>query len=326
MILGHKSNTAKNAGLSVEGAYVLWRLQVDRNTSVGHLNVLKNYIHDKDFSIYVQKIIYDYQKEKTEITKLLNEYSISGPDPNSRDLNIKSNTEAMADQEMAQVIYRFMRLDVNLLLLNIRNVATNDAVQQKIIGFAKEAINRINTFIKYLKVKNWLLLPPMYPGLPSNKREMIAINEVYLLWDYLVYRYNGLRQIQIYAEFSEDPDFTALLNTSIKVQEKDIQNLEDKLMYYGIPFPKAYSKTNPKVESKEIYEDRFMFNTVLRGIQDSIAIRGSAVQEVIVNDELRNFFTKLVFLELDLLLQMAGFGKVKGWVNVTPKYKSLESE
>ncbi|SFG12777.1 hypothetical protein SAMN05660649_00788 [Desulfotomaculum arcticum] len=67
--------------LDVHEADTLWRAYTDRNISIDHMTRLKNSIHDNDFSVYLAKILEDLKKECTTIEKLMQKFSIVGPEP-----------------------------------------------------------------------------------------------------------------------------------------------------------------------------------------------------------------------------------------------------
>lgn len=64
-----------------------------------------------------------------------------------------------------------------------------------------------------------------------------------------------------------------------------------------------------------------MFQMILNGMENATALHGSSIQEFIVNDQLRNFFIKLLFEEIDLINKFIKYGKLKGWIQNIPMYK-----
>ncbi|WP_347488544.1 DUF3231 family protein [Desulfoscipio sp. XC116] len=311
----------ESAKLDVHEAYTLWRAYTDRNISIDHMNHLKNFIHDADFVVYLSKILADLKKESNTLEGLLQKYSIVGPEPAVEKHNTAGNSEIISDQNAAEVMHRFIRLDVNLMALSLKYTPTDDGIWSFIIELMKSAIHRIDNLIKYMKLKNWLFEPPLYPYVPAETKEKVATNEIALLWDHLIFRYHNIRQTQVFASLAADPDFILILNKGIEILQKEMQVIQDKLVYYGVSLPKHYTNITVIPEDKNIISDKYMLNTIMRGMRDAIALHASAIQEIIVNDKLRSFFTSLTFAEIDYLSKFTKYGKIKSWVFPTPTYK-----
>lgn len=312
-------NLSENT-LNVEEAYIVWRSLVDRYITIEHFNVLKNHVHDQDLKKRLQNIIEDFMSEAKTLEEMTIKYEIKGPDKAPRDQNMAVNSEAFTDQGIAEALYRFMRLDVNLLFLSLKNTATNIDVLQLSTKLTTNSLKRVDSFIKYMKSKNWILYPPDFVKKNEEVKEDIAINEVFLLWDHLVYRYNNIRLTQVYSAYTEDKVFAELLTVGIKMLKKQAKEIEDKLLYYGVTLPKPYAESTPVPKSNQLNDDRFMFNHIFRGIQDALALHGSSVQEVIRSDELRAFFMNLTFDEMDVMVRMTKYGNANGWTNKVPLF------
>jgi hypothetical protein len=318
MLFNNKTEAQEK--VNVESAYMIWRDLVDRNITIEHFSTLKNFIFDKDFRSYVERILKEYQIEIEMLSKTLNKFSIIGPDPNPIDQIVQVETEIFDDLGIAEVLHRFMRLDINLLMLSMKETPTNEEVYNLGRKLTEAAIKRIDDFIKFMKANNWLYLPPAYRHTRSEvpEKNMAAVNEIFLLHDHLIFRYNNISLTEILSLYVKDQMFNALLSAGIKILQSQVKDLEEKLLYYGVKLPKAYSNNTVDPKDKDMFEDRFIFNQILRGIQDAVALHGSAIQEVIYNDDLRKFFIKLTFDELSVLDKMIKLGKSKGWTIQTP--------
>ncbi len=307
--------------LDVHEAYTLWRAYTDRNISIGHMSLLRNFIHDADFVVYLSKTIEDLKKECNTIEKLMQKYSIVGPEPAVDKRKTAVNSEILKDQDAAEVLDRFLRLDVNLIALSLKYTPADDGVWSFMVDLTKSAMYRVDNLIKYMKLKNWIIEPPLYQYVPPDNNEKVATNEIALLWDHLVFRYHNIKQLQNYLTLASDPDFMVLLNMGIGFLQKDIKTLEDKLVYYGINLPKHYTNIIVTIEDKTLVDDKFMLGSTIRGMRNAIALHASFIQEVIVSDNLRKFFIDLTLKEIDYLSKFTKYGKVKGWVFPTPIFR-----
>jgi len=318
MIFSKGSRQVAALKLDTNEAYTLWRAYTDMNLTISHMGFLKNFIHDTDFVVYLAKTIEDLKKECHTIEQLLQKFSIAGPDPAVDNNKTAGNSEILTDRDAAEVLYRSMRLDVNLMALSLKYPPTNDDIWSFMVGLTKSALVRIDSLIKYMKLKNWLYEPPLYPYVPPDNDEQVATNEIAFLWGYLINKYNSLRQMQNYTTYAADPDFIVLLNNAISLMQVKINTLEAKLVYYRVSLPRRYSNITVNVEDKTLMTDRYMLCNMLRVMRNAIVLHASLIQEVIVNDKLRKFFIDLTLSDIDQIGKIAKYSKVKGWEFTPP--------
>ncbi|NLZ94081.1 MAG: DUF3231 family protein [Firmicutes bacterium] len=317
MLLQKKAGAADK--LNIASSHILWRSLVDRNITIEHFNVLKNFVHDKEFKDFLENTVKDYKNEAGKLFNLLNKYSITSPEPSPRNQNIKVSSEILNDQDIAEVLLRFMRLDVNILMLGLKEIPTNLEVYNYVAYLAKTAINRVDAYITYLKKKKWIYSPPNYRHAYPEAEE-VAGSTIYLLWDHLIFRYDNIRLTQIFSVYVSDPILKAMLTSGIKILQTEAKSLEDELLYYGVALPKPYASVTVEPQDKDMYDDRFIFNQILRGMQDAVVLHGTSIAEVIVSDKLRKFFIKLTFRELSYIDKMIEYGSSQGWTFITPEF------
>lgn len=310
----------KQSKISTREAHVFWRMLSDTYTVIDQINNAKSFVHDKDFIFYLNKLVADYEKKAKEIEGVLDKLSILGPTPNARSQNVAGNSEINRDKETAKLIFTLMRLHINLLLQTIAEPYINDFLRSFIIRLAKDSLKRFDAFVKYLKVKKWIETPPQYPYTQTYVKDKIGAADVYLIWENLVQRYNDIRQTQVLSSYAADTGLKLLLDTGTNILKKQATDLENKLLYYGVALPEPYTNIVPTPETTELIEDRYIFNTILMGMWNTIALHSMAIQDVIINDSIRNYFINLTFAEIELVEKMSKFGKLKGWIFVPPLY------
>jgi len=318
MIFSKNSRQVAALKLDTNEAYTLWRAYTDMNLSISHMSLLKNLIHDADFAVYLAKTIADLKQECQSIEQLMQKYSLAGPDPAVDNNKTAGNSEILTDQDAAEVLYQFMRSDVNLMALSLKYPPTNDDIWSVMVGLTKSALARIDSHIKYMKLKNWLYEPPLYPYVPPDNHEQVATNEIALLWEHLIFRYHSLRQMQNYSTYAADPDFIALLKNAIGLMQENINTVEDKLVYYGVSLPKHYANITVPVEDKTLVTDRYLLGNMLRVMGNAIVLHASFISDATVNDKLRKFFMDLSLSAIDQIGKITKYGKAKGWVFTTP--------
>ncbi|MGI6712523.1 MAG: hypothetical protein ACOX4L_07355 [Bacillota bacterium] len=235
MIFNKKS--AAHDKLNIESSHILWRSLVDRNISIEHFHALKNFVHNKDFKVYIENTLKEYKIEADKLIDLLNKYSIPSSDPSPRNQNLNVSSEVLDDQDIAEVLLRFMRLDINILMLGLKEIPTNKDVYNYVRHLAKTSIKRVDAYIGYLKKKKWIYFSPQYRHANPKTEEVSGIT-IYYLWDHLIFRYTNIRLTQIFSVYVADPAFNAMLTAGIKILQAEAKSLENELLYYGVTLPK----------------------------------------------------------------------------------------
>ena len=321
MLFNKRPIHSKKIKIGVHEAYTIWRSLVDRYIFIDSFHRDKNFTHDKDLLMYTAQMINDLRKETIQLEELCRLYSIQSPQPNTRGRYTVGNSEIAVDRLSAGIVYRFLRLDLNILFLGLKNPSTNEAVKKFLVKLTHKQINRLDKYIPYLKMKNWIQTPPLYPYVTGTGKDILAINEVYMLYQHLLFRYNNIHQTSTLALYATDTDFKVLMELGTRILQKQITRLENKLLYFGIALPNPNPINVPTPENKEVLNDKFIFNLLFSGMQDAMVLHGTAISEVIVNDELRKFFINLTLEELNLIDKMDKYGKLKGWVDPIPSYR-----
>ncbi len=91
-------------------------------------------------------------------------------------------------------------------------------------------------------------------------------------------------------------------------------------MKYEVPLPNQPTAAMVSSIDPEALEDRFMYGTILRGIQDALDLHIRALTESIRNDTLRKLFFEFLSVEMDNNEKMLKYGKAKGWIDSPPIY------
>jgi len=302
-------------------AHGYWRLLSERYYILDQIRIIRNFIHDRDLQYLVDRNMRSYEKQVEELLKQMDHFNIPGATPATEGRNITGNSQVITDRAIAQILFRFMQSDITLILETLRGITTNDEIMENFIGYADKAICQLGNFVMYMKLKGWVDIPPLYPYVPPNLNEKVAANEIFLLFDHLVYRYNSLQYTNVLLAFADDPDLKLMLQMGLGILSDQVKDLEKELNRFGVPIPYRYSRIIPKPEDTQLLEDRFIFNVVLNGIENAALLHGSALKEIIVNDRLRRFFHRLTLEELKFVAGMVKYGKLKGWINVAPLYR-----
>ncbi len=319
MVFESKRKKEKQSALiGVEEAHHLWELLSNRYTVIDQLNLWINFAHDKDFVYILNQQLKEFRKESKELENLMKQFSLQAPDPNVVGVNVAGSLEAMKDPQIAKDFLAILRADIGSMIKILRNSLTNDKIRSFYMQLTQKTIDKFDNFVKYLKTKNWINLPPTYPYVQPQTTEKVSASEVYNLWEHLTYRYTNIHLTTIFSNFATDVDFKAALTAGNKVLASQTIQLEQKLLSLGITLPRDFPRSIRTPESSQMLDDRFMFNALFIGMQNAAALHAAAVQEAILNDEIRGFFTKLALSEINLRNQLLKFGKLKGWLFQEP--------
>ena len=307
--------------VNVEECFKVWDLLSTRYTIINHFRVQRNFIHDKDFKHILDEHIKALDKDTSILANELEKINIKGPEPAVRRVNVKGNSEVTRDEDIASVYHNFLKSEVVNFVKVFRNTTTNDSIRKLFIKMTKKTLNHYFDYTDYLKAKSWIEKPPLYRYVPSDVDSEISTSEVYNLWDHLTYRNINIHLTKTFSSFVGDADYKKLLDMGATLLERQKEQLEDLLLKYGITLPPEYSNIIPTPESKGFFEDKFIYRVITNGMQNAVALHGTALAESIVNKDARNLFRKLTLEELDLIDQVAKYGKTKGWVLNAPLYQ-----
>lgn len=307
--------------LGVEDAHFLWDLLAQRYFIIDIIKLLENFSHDKDFKYIIHNHLSVFENEVTLLEKELATHSIKAPYPNVVGMNVAGNSEITVDERTAQLLYHFLKENLSKLVRTLKHSGTNDRIRKIFLKMIKTSLKQVDEYVRYLKLKGWIEFPPLYQYVKGDVTVQVSAIEIYQLWEHLVFRYANIELTALFEEVAYDDDFKLMLKIGRNFLQKQAKKIERLLIHYGVTLPHKYAKVVPKIEAREAMNDKFMFNTILTGIQSATTLHGIAIQEVIVNDQIRKFFAKLLFGEIKMIDRMIKYGKIKGWITQSPFYK-----
>ncbi|MBS4025672.1 MAG: DUF3231 family protein [Clostridia bacterium] len=317
--LGNKTETNKSM-INVEEAYCLWDLTSVKYQGIDMGLLWYIYAHDPELKIIIKNKMSKLKIEAKALEKELKKYSINGPKQPRADMKSSSNSEILTDENLGRYLLLSTQEEIELLFKSIRNSTTNDALRALFIKFLTGAIDDLDSLIKYLKIKGWIGIPPMYPNIPAEVQEKADTGEIYHLWDHLTFRYDNIYQTQYWYEHAKDLEFKLLLKKglqdTLKVQAKQ---LEQELSKFGVPLPSQPPAVIASSSTVNM-EDSYMYRTLFTGMIGAAWMHALALKQCLTNDRLRGIFKDLLVQEINIIDKMILFGKVKGWLGVVPQY------
>lgn len=309
--------------LDVQEIYNIWKMLDNRYSIMNILLIEKPHIHDMDFAFILDR---NMQRIKREIKVLEGEaekYSLKGPRVNLEDFNVMGNAELHRDRDIAWIYLSYLNSELLVLTKVLRDSLIDDRLKRVFLRVFKITIKNLFDYLDYLKLKGWVSIPPLYPYVPNNVDERITCNEVFFLWDHLVFRYENIHLTRILSKYVYDLDLKVILDSGLNVLEKQSEQLENLLKYYGIMMPEAFSPILPQPEATEIFEDRFIFLHIFSQMRNMGAIHAQAFSGSILNKRVRKVFYDLLVAEVNLADKFLKYGKVKGWIPTVPNYRMV---
>lgn len=303
-------------------AFNIWNLLRTRYMSIETHTSMRNFVHDRDFLLLIDKFIMDFNGQAKLLEKEAEKYKLKLPSRPPKSLKFSTEIQEITDH----FVYRrlFSDLLAELLAINraVRTSTTNDNLRKEFVDALLGHLINFQTLYKFGKLKGWTDVEPAFKTAKPTKREMVSVSEANHLWDHISQRYDQLQLTQIYLSFVHDMDFEMLLKQGEKILKEQVALLEKLAEQYEVPLPFRPPATQQATIDPEIMEDRFVFRTILTGIQSTIDLHITAVIETIRNDSLRDVFMNLLKHELKSYDGYIRFGKMKGWSKVVPMYRN----
>ena len=251
----------------------------------------------------------------------MNDYQLALPKRPPQSIKTPANVEAYEDRFLAAIAINMIQENITQQIRFIRTSLTNESVRKTFIDFLGEGADLYDSAIKYVKLKGWLSIPPLYKQVPSENKESLDSGEAYQLWDHLAARYDTIEKTQKYQNFAHDVDFKTLLVIGLQtVLEKQANLLENECAKFGILQPSRPPKSISTNEGMDLYDDELIFRDIFTGMQFIMELHSTALKQTTTNDRLRSLYRKFLDQELNALDNWINYGKTKGWLRPIPMF------
>ena len=304
-------------------AYNLWDALTSRYNTIQQVQIWHNFVHDKDFSLLLKHGYMELMdKQANKLEQIMNDYQLALPKRPPQGTKTPANVEAYEDRFLAAIAINMIQENITQQIRFIRTSLTNDSVRETFVSFLGQGADLYDTAIKYVKLRGWLAIPPLYKQVPPETKDSLDSGEAYLLWDHLAARYDTIEKTQKYQNFAHDVEFKALLVLGLQtVLEKQANILEKECGKFAIILPSRPPKTIKTNEGMELYDDELIFRDIFTGMQFIMELHSTALKQSTTNDRLRSMFRKFLDQEIKTLNNWINYGKTKGWLRPIPMYK-----
>ena len=154
--------------------------------------------------------------------------------------------------------------------------------------------------------------------------ENISSREAFNIWDILRARYNSVESLYFFNNFVHDREFSYLINNLIKDYQKQVDKLEKLAKKYKLKVPASPTKEMTFSVQLDQVTDKFVFRKVFSDLVFELSSLNQGVISTAFNDELRDHFVKFTFAHLNNFQTLYKYGKVKGWTEIPPAYKTYK--
>lgn len=310
----------RKQSIDIREAYNLWDVLNSKYMSVERLQTWVNLAHDADLKMMLNTHLKELKENMKILEKLMEKFAIKSPDRNRSYMTMSGVQQVTTDEFIALDAFLYIQEHIENLSKVLRSAVTNDSVRKIIKQMTIKTINQMDSMIKFLTLKGWLSVPPMYQQLPTNINESLGLPEASNLWDHVTLRYDNIKTTEHFVSATHDADFKAILKLGLNRLQKQTEMLEKELQYFGIPLPKKPSKVTFTITHTELLEDDYMYRIIINALQGAAILHAQSYKECVVNDKVRGIFKQLLKDELDFIDDFLKYGKMKGWLNPVPKY------
>ncbi|GAB6137699.1 DUF3231 family protein [Halanaerobaculum tunisiense] len=146
--------------------------------------------------------------------------------------------------------------------------------------------------------------------------------EAHNLWNSLRSRYISIETYKFYRNFVHDRDFDLLLDDHIENFQEQINILEktaEKLKVKVPSKPPEQIKTSTHIDA---ITDKIIFKRIYSDLISELYLLSGTISRSRVNDGLRKHFITFVGSHLKDFQNLYKYGKLKGWTEVAPAFKT----
>ncbi|ATW25782.1 DUF3231 family protein [Candidatus Formimonas warabiya] len=158
----------------------------------------------------------------------------------------------------------------------------------------------------------------------SGDKESVDIEEVFNIWSLLRSRHEQVETIQLFRNFVHDRELSVAINDNLGRLEDQINILTKEATKLNIKQtrrPPQDVKTSVQVEE---FTDQYIYRSIFGATTEDLFRISRAVRTSTTNDQLRSIFRLFLKKQLDNFNDFLEYGKMKGWHEPDPTFKSAK--
>jgi len=306
--------------LDIQEAFNIYNLLRARYVSAQTVQLFKNFVHDVDWEIVLDKFLKHFDKQVEILEKLAEQYRIIIPNRPPLDVKFATSINDITDDYIYKKIFHDLIAQLMSLIHAVRTTSTNDKLRTIIIQDLIIHFEDFDTLYKYGKLKGWEETYPVYKTNLPHQEEQLSTSEAFHIWDHISMRYEQIDLISIFVNFAHDTEFKAILQHGLYVYNKQVSKLEQLALKFNVTLPNRPSLPVESPIDPETIKDKFMYRNILSWQLTALDTHVRAIIETIRNDTLRKMWSELLNSELEYYDKYLKYGKMKGWTRVVPMY------
>jgi len=158
----------------------------------------------------------------------------------------------------------------------------------------------------------------------KQQKDKLDIQEVFNIWNVLRARYFSSETTMFFMNFVHDREFDLVLNSLLSHYQKQAHILEQEAEKFKVEVPQRppYKiKTSVQVD---VITDAYIFRNIYNGIVAQLLSLMTAFRSTTTNDRLRAIIAADLKEHLKDFETLYKFGKLKGWQEDPPAYKTAK--
>jgi hypothetical protein len=306
--------------IDIQEAYNIWNWLRIRYNSMETFQFFQNFVHDRDFSLLLDRLLKDVKKHMDTMEKEGENFKLPVPERPPLDLKFSASINQVTDKFIYRKIFADMMAELFTISRAVRSSTTNDRLRKIFIDDMLTHVKNFEVLYKFSKLKGWEQIPPSYKTASPKTTEQVSLTEAFHLWDSLSQRYDQLQVTTFFLGAVHDPDFKMIIEQGIKTLNEQVSLLEQKALDFEVILPERPPASMKVSVDPETLTDSFMYSNIFTGIVEAVDLHMRAVIETITNDGLRDLFVELLKEEVNIFNKILMYGKAKGWTKITPIY------
>ena len=155
-----------------------------------------------------------------------------------------------------------------------------------------------------------------------SKNKRVSTAEAYNIWNLIRQSNLNINTNNILKNFIHDPELLIFANDTINEYKKLVKILSEYGAKYKVPLPSMPQEDIQFTATIDVITDEVIFKNLINDIIYSIYELMGAIKSSTTTDDLRKSLIDFTKNKLDRYQFLYKYGKVKGWVEVSPSYKT----
>jgi hypothetical protein len=310
----------KEDNIDIQEAFNIYSLLRARYVSTQTVQLFKNFVHDVDWEIILNKFQKNFERQIKKLEELGEDFRIIMPNRPPLDVKFATRINDITDEYIYKKIYHDLIAELMTLMHAVRSTSTNDNLRNILIQDLIIHFEDFDTLYKFGKLKGWEETYPVYKTSINQLEEQLSTSEAFHIWDHITMRYEQIELIGVFSSFAHDTEFKVILQHGLYIYNKQVSKLEQLALKLNVPLPNRPSVPVLSPIDPETVTDKFMYRIILSWELASLDTHVRAIIETIRNDSLRKLWSGLLNAELEYYDKYLKYGKMKGWTRVVPIY------